>query len=58
MKPDQIKTTAEFENQMRKSLELARMVRLGAEEMEMISGGAQENPPRMTGKIVLPPARP
>ncbi|MBT2868698.1 Bacteriocin [Chromobacterium violaceum] len=57
MKPDQIKTTAEFENQMQKSLELARMVRLSAEEMEMISGGAQENPPRMTGKIVLPPAR-
>ncbi|ERD99589.1 hypothetical protein [Pseudogulbenkiania ferrooxidans] len=57
MKPKQINSAAEFENQIQKSRELAKMVRLNAEEIEMISGGAQENPPRMTGKIVQPSAR-
>ena len=57
MKPKQINNAAEFENQIQQSLELARIVRLNAEEIEMISGGTQENPPRMTGKIVQPSAK-
>ncbi|QND83719.1 Uncharacterized protein ChrSV_1492 [Chromobacterium vaccinii] len=57
MKPKQINSVAEFENQIQKSLELAKMVRLSAEEIEMINGGTQENPPRMTGKIVQSSAK-
>ncbi|MEO9386450.1 hypothetical protein [Chromobacterium phragmitis] len=56
MKPHNIHAIAEFEKQLQESLELAQIIKLSAEEIETVSGGSQENPPRLTGKIVLPPA--